>query len=782
MTWWRVASIFLPLRLLLLLLLPSAFALNSDGVLLLSFKYSIISDPLSVLDNWNYEDETPCSWIGVTCTHLGNPGTPDMFRVTSLVLPNSHLVGSISPELGSLQHLQRLDLSNNFFNGSLPVTLFNASELQVLSLSNNFISGDLPDEFVSGLKSLQFLNVSGNDLAGDIPENLTSLQNLTIISLRSNYFTGNLPAGFNSVEVLDLSSNLLNGTLPLDFGGENLRYLNLSYNKISGKIPVGFVKRVSENSTIDLSFNNLTGPIPDSPALLSQKTKQFAGNSELCGKPLKTLCPIPSTLSTPPNMATSTSSSPAIAAIPRTFDNGPETNISGGANGTRNQSQTGLKPGTIAGIVVGDLAGIAVLGLVILYVYHVRKRKSLNSRGSSAKDPEMKPKVVTKQDPDKKAKSAAWSCITIKGEEKSEATSSDSDHDDKNGPVGGLHNPNGEAQKSGVLVTVEGGDQPELELETLLKASAYILGASGPSIVYKAVLEDKTELAVRRIGECRVLKMRDFESLVRAIAKVRHPNLVRVRGFYWGDDEKLVIYDYVSNGSLATTNTRRSGSSPCHLPLETRMKIARGVARGLAYIHEKKHVHGNIKPSNILLNSDMEPIISDFGLDKLVLGNTIGQKASGSARGYFGSLKSMATREGTHDVLPIGGSPSAMPSAGAGSASSPYQAPESLKNLKPNPKWDVYSFGIVLLELLTGRIPSERELVAQWTPGTRTEEKIRILIMVDLAIRAEVEGREDALLACLKLGFSCASFSPQKRPTMKEAFQILDKSSSTSSN
>lgn len=148
--------------------------------------------------------------------------------------------------------------------------------------------------------------------------------------------------------------------------------------------------------------------------------------------------------------------------------------------------------------------------------------------------------------------------MTIKGEETS--TSSDSDQDDKNGQVGGgAQSKTGEqSQKGGVLVTID-GDRAELELETLLKASAYVLGASGPSIVYKAVLEDKTELAVRRIGESGVVKMRDFESQVRAIAKLKHPNLVRVRGFYWGDDEKLVIYDYVSNGSLAsTTNSKLS--------------------------------------------------------------------------------------------------------------------------------------------------------------------------------------------------------------------------------
>lgn len=106
-------------------------------------------------------------------------------------------------------------------------------------------------------------------------------------------------------------------------------------------------------------------------------------------------------------------------------------------------------------------------------------------------------------------------------------------------------------QKGGSLVTVDG--ETELELDTLLKASAYILGASGESIVYKAVLENGTAYAVRRIGENGPERFKDFESQVRAIAKLKHQNLVRVRGFYWGDDEKLVIYDYVPNGSLSST-------------------------------------------------------------------------------------------------------------------------------------------------------------------------------------------------------------------------------------
>ncbi|KAJ7967516.1 Receptor protein kinase-like protein [Quillaja saponaria] len=732
--WWRIFSF--------VLLLHRSVALNSDGVLMLSFKYSILSDPLSVLESWNYEDESPCSWNGVYCSAIGNPGMPDMFRVTSLVLPNNQLLGSIPTDLGMIQHLRHLDLSNNFFNGSLPTSIFNSSELQFLSLSNNVISGELP-ESIGELTSLQFLNLSDNALAGKIPENLTALKNLTVVSLRSNYFSGSIPGGFSFVEVLDLSSNLINGSLPMDFGGDSLRYFNLSYNKISGTIPPAFAKEIPSNATIDVSFNNLTGPIPQSPAFLNQKTELLAGNSDLCGKPLKILCSIPSTLSTPPNV--SITSSPAIAAIPKPTESNPVSDTSGSSNGTRSESSSGLKPATIAGIAVGDLAGIAILAMVILYVYQLRKKKqSLKP----INDAEKKPETVTKQDPNARAPTNPWSCLTIKGEDTSEAASSDSDHENVR-----IEMTSGDHQKEGTLVTLDG--EAELELESLLKASAYILGSSGASIVYKAVLEDGTTFAVRRIGECGIERKKDFENQVKAIARLRHPNLVKIRGFSWGEDEKLVIYDYVPNGSLSSTSYRRTGFSPCHLPLEVRLKIAKGVAKGLAYIHEKKHVHGNIKPSNILLSSGMEAIISDFGLDRLLLGN----KAGGSAR---------------HSVNQ-GSEPGVTPAASSSVSPWPYQSPELLQNVKPNPKWDVYSFGIVLLELLTGRIFSDREL-GEWTvAGSAVEEKNRVFRMVDAVIRDDMEGREDAMLACFKLGFNCASIAPQKRPSMKEALQILDK-------
>ena len=128
------------------------------------------------------------------------------------------------------------------------------------------------------------------------------------------------------------------------------------------------------------------------------------------------------------------------------------------------------------------------------------------------------------------------------------------------------------------------------------------------------------------------------------------------------------------------------------LSFEARLKIAKGMARGLSYINEKKHVHGNIKPNNILLNSENEPIITDLGLDRL--------------------------------MTPTSSSPC-------------YQPPERCTSEKPNSKWDVYSFGVILLELLTGKTFSVDQDVDQWSElldGSEAEEKGRFLRLVDGAI------------------------------------------------
>ncbi|XP_073288915.1 probable LRR receptor-like serine/threonine-protein kinase At4g37250 [Primulina huaijiensis] len=762
---WRILACIFLLR-------AQSYGLNIDRLFLLSFKYSILNDPLGVMKNWNHHDATPCSWNGVTC---GTWGSGDAyFRVTGLSLAGCGLLGSIPATLGRIEHLRFLNLSRNSINGSIPSTLFRATELQIFDISNNLVSGELP-ELVGNLKNLRVLDLSDNALSGNLPRNLTSLQNLTSVFLQNNYLSGSLLGGFDSVQALDLSSNLINGSLPPEFGGSNLAYFNISFNRISGEIPAEFASRIPGNATIDFSFNNLTGSIPESFLFFNQETKSYSGNPELCGKPLTNPCTFPSSIATQPN-ASIAESPPAIAVIPQFIDSIPsDASREGAAAGNQPQrKENKLKIATILGIVVGDVVGICVVAAVFLHIYHLKKRKTTNNEAKEGNDFDWASSASSTEGQNWLK---TWPCLKKQqnsATEENEETSSDSSHTSNLNKNHEMHAT--QEKKKGELVTFDGNQ--ELEMESLLKASAYILGASGSSIMYKAILEDGTALAVRRIGESGVERFRDFQNQVRVIAKLVHPNLVRIRGFYWGAEEKLVIYEFVPNGSLANARFRKAGSSPSHLPWETRLKIAKGVARGLCYIHEKKHVHGNLKPSNILFGPDMEPKIGDFGLERLVSGEN-SSKNGGSTRN-FGSRRSTASRDSFQDFA-SGATPSPSPSAICVSS---YQAPESLRSLKPNAKWDVFAFGVVLLELLTGKVVlTTDEMGPGLIIGASTsaeEDKGKVLKMADAAVRAELEGKEEALLALFKLGYNCVAPVPQKRPSMKEILNALEKFSSSS--
>lgn len=294
----------------ILFLSSNISALNLDGTTLLSFKQSLtFSQPSSsYLQDWNHTDSSPCSWSGVTCA-------PQTDSVISLVLPNTHLMGSIPNNFSHLQHLHVLDLSNNLINGTLPVSLYNM------------------------------------------------LRNLRVLNLSHNYLFGSVPSGFDNIEILDLSSNFFSGTLPLDFGGFKLNYLNLSNNKISGFLFPEFADKIPANAVIDLSFNSFRGAIPQTESLSKQNTDYFAGNLDLCGKPLKKTCIVPSSHSLPPNVSSVNPTTAAIAAIPRT------------AGKSNNHGGRKVNPGKIVAIVVGDVAAMVLFAVIFFYAFQIRKKR-----------------------------------------------------------------------------------------------------------------------------------------------------------------------------------------------------------------------------------------------------------------------------------------------------------------------------------------------------------------------------------------------------------------------
>lgn len=188
------------------------------------------------------------------------------------------------------------------------------------------------------------------------------------------------------------------------------------------------------------------------------------------------------------------------------------------------------------------------------------------------------------------------------------------------------------------------------------------------------------------------------------------------------------------------------------------------VAIGLVYLHEyspKKYIHGDLKPSNILLDRNMEPKISDFGLGHLahIAGGMVMEKHHQRQHSSVSS-----------EVVPT--------SALAASATSYYQAPEALKVVKPSQKWDVYSYGMILLEVITGRSPlvqvgnSEMDLV-HWLQLC-IEEKKPLSAILDSYLIQESDNEEE-MIAVLKIAMLCTQSTPDRRPSMRHVLDALER-------
>ncbi|XP_012833301.1 PREDICTED: probable inactive leucine-rich repeat receptor-like protein kinase At1g66830 [Erythranthe guttata] len=616
-----------------------ATSLNEEGEALLSFKSSIKEDPNGSLNNWNSSDQTSCSWNGITCKDQ---------RVVSISIPKKKLSGFLSPSLGSLSELRHINLRSNNLSGELPPELFKAKGLQSLVLYENSFSGTVPFE-VSNLEYLQTLDLSRNLFNGSLPTLLIQCKRLRNLDLSHNNFSGLLPIGFGKnlglLEKLDLSFNAFSGSIPSDLGFlSNLQgTVDLSHNMFNGSIPIS-LGNLPEKVYIDLTYNKLTGPIPQNGALINRGPTAFIGNPGLCGPPLKNLC-----------SSDSQESSTSPSSVPYLPNNNPSRGVSG----------RGLSKAAVVAIIVGDIIGICVIGLLFSYCYSRIcgcgggiKRKDENAYGFG------------------KGSKGRKECLCFTKDE-SETLSEN-------------------VEQYG-LVPLD--THIAFDLDELLKASAFVLGKSGIGIVYKVVLEDGLTLAVRRLGEGGSQRLKEFQTEVEAIGKLRHPNIVTLKAYYWSVDEKLLIYDFVPNDNLATALHGKPGLVTfTPLSWSARLKIMKGVAKGLVYLHEyspKKYVHGDLKPSNILLGHDMEPKISNFGLGRLA------NIAGGSPT--MQSNRMVITEKPQQQ---ISSSASASEAATfASSYSSYYQAPEALKVVKPSQKWDIYSYGVILLEMITGRSP-----------------------------------------------------------------------------
>jgi len=275
------------------------------------------------------------------------------------------------------------------------------------------------------------------------------------------------------------------------------------------------------------------------------------------------------------------------------------------------------------------------------------------------------------------------------------------------------------------------GNVPRVyDLEDLLRASAEVLGKGTFGTTYKAVLETGPVVAVKRLKDAN-LPEREFRDKVGELGSMQSAHLVPIEAYYYSKDEKLIVYEYVSMGSLSSLLHGNKGLGHMPLGFEARASIALSAARGIEYIHSTgpRASHGNIKSSNVLLSGSDRARISDQGLAQLVTTPTLPNRGSG------------------------------------------YRAPEVTDVRKISQKADVYSFGVLLMELLTGKAPENTVVndegvdLPRWVQSVvRDEWKAEVF---DLEL-VKQQYAEQEMVQLLQLAIDCTEQHPDRRPTMAE--------------
>ncbi|CAN4082951.1 unnamed protein product [Withania somnifera] len=554
--------------------------------------------------------------------------------------------------------------------------------------------------------------LQGFGLRGSFPANsLTHLDQLRILNLRNNSLSGPVPdlSGIPSLKTLFLDHNFFSGTFPLSvLALYRLIILDLSRNNLTGLLPVELTV-LDRLNYLRLDSNRFNGSVPP----LNQTQLQIfnVSNNNLTG-------PVPVTPTLKkfdirsflwnPSLCGEVVNKPCRSAP---FFDSPSSSASPPTPLYQNAQSQGIvvtpspqhkhkKVGVVLGLVVGILILIAAVLCIFAFV---KKRR---------------------EEPEPKATKCTMETIANSAVNEAASVPVDSSQEIKLEKEVKVSLASKQQLKSGNLIFCSG--ETELyTLEQLMRASAELLGRGTIGTTYKALMASQLIVSVKRLDACKtsITSAEAFEQHMEEVGMLRHPNLVAVRAYFQAKQERLVIYDYQPNGSLFNLihGSRSTRARPLHWT--SCLKIAEDVAQGLAYIHQaSKLTHGNLKSSNVLLGSDFEACVTDYSL--IALADISSDDDPDSAR---------------------------------------YKAPEVRKSTRrATPGSDVYAYGILLLELLTGKPPSQHPHLAppdvpDWVRAMR-----------------EDDNEEDRWLSMLvDLASICSLTSPEQRPTMRQILKMI---------
>ncbi|XP_044420011.1 receptor kinase-like protein Xa21 isoform X1 [Triticum aestivum] len=643
----------------------------------------------------------------------------------SLGLAYNQLQGSIPHSVGNLSNkLEKLHFTKNSLLEQVPQSIGNLSALNQLALGRNNLSGTI-EGWLGNLNGLQLLNLRSNRFIGQIPPSISNLTRLLNLYLDDNEFEGVIPPSLANLPllVLVLSSNNLEGLIPPNIGSlQQLTVLNFSHNNLQGEIPQ--ISALKQLTTLDLSSNKVTGHIPDSLGQCSGLVSLQMDQNFLSGN-------IPTTFGKLLSLSMlNLSHNNLSGAIPLALSKLEYlVNLDLSYNDLEGElPRNGVFGNATAVSVEGNcgLCGGAV-GLHMPMCRVVSWRSEAQYYLVRALIPLFGFTSVV-----------MLTYIIFFGKKTSRRTYS-------------------------ILLSF-GKKFPRVAYNDLARATGNfselnVVGRGSYGSVYRGKLtQAKIQVAIKVFDLDMKCADKSFVTECEVLSRIRHRNLVPILTACLtidnnGDAFKALIYEFMPNGNLDTwLHNIYSGSSSKCLSLAQRASIATNIADALAYLHndcERQIVHCDLKPTNILLDDDMNAYLGDFGIASL-----IGHSSLVTSSGLKGTIG--------------------------------YIAPEYAQSGHASIRGDVYSFGIVLLEMLIGKRPTDPMFENELNMVNFVERNYpdKILDIIDVCLRGECKGYIQAnigtenvtygcLLSLMQVALSCTCQIPGERMNIREATNKL---------